>query len=48
MIGKTEIELDKIIDKLLEARNYKSQKSVNLTENEIKGLCTKAREIFIN
>ena len=51
---KTSIDLDvdAIIDKLLEVRGYtdsyssKPGKQVNLTEQEIRGLCLKSREIF--
>ena len=43
-----DIDVDKIISKLLEVRGSKPGKQVNLTENEIKGLCNKAREIFIS
>ena len=48
MIGKSDIDVDKVIDRLLEVKNSKTQKQVNLTENEVRGLCNKAREIFIN
>jgi len=43
-----EIDVDSIIHKLLEVRGSKPGKIVNLTENEIKGLCLKARDIFIS
>lgn len=43
-----DIDVDKIIDKLLEVRGSKPGKQVNLLENEIRGLCVKAREIFIS
>ena len=43
-----EIDVDGIIHKLLEVRGSKPGKIVNLTENEIKGLCLKARDIFIS
>ena len=44
-----DIDVDKIIDKLLDCRDKKKDtiKPVNLTENEIKSLCLKAREIFM-
>jgi serine/threonine-protein phosphatase PP1 catalytic subunit len=45
---KDDIDIDKIIDKLLEVRGSKPGKQVNLTENEIKGLCVKTRDIFIS
>lgn len=43
----TGIDLDKIIEKLLEVRGSKVPKQVNLTEDEIKWLCTKSKEIFM-
>lgn len=43
-----EIDVDKIIEKLLEAKDKKPGKQVNLTETEIRGLCLKSREIFIS
>ena len=48
MNSNTEIDVDKIIEKLLEVKGSKPGKQVNLTENEIKGLCNKSREIFIS
>ena len=42
------IDVDKIIDKLLEVKDKKPGKQVNLTEQEIRGLCMQAREIFFN
>ncbi len=38
----------KIIEKLLESKGAKSGKAVNLTENEIRSLCIKSREIFLS
>lgn len=46
--SEVDIDVDGIIKKLLEVRGSKPGKQVNLTENEIKGLCVKAREIFIS
>ena len=48
MESKVDIDIDKIIEKLLEVRGCKPGKQVNLTESEIKGIVTKSREIFIN
>eukprot|EP01027_Heterolobosea_sp_BB2_P024095 GEZU01036265.1.p1 GENE.GEZU01036265.1~~GEZU01036265.1.p1 ORF type:complete len:249 (+),score=47.51 GEZU01036265.1:353-1099(+) len=42
-----EIDVDAIIHKLLEVRGLRPGKQVVLTENEIKGLIVKSREIFI-
>jgi len=43
-----EFDVDGIIDRLLEVRGSKPGKPVQLTENEIKELCYRSREIFIN
>lgn len=43
-----DIDVDKIIEKLLEVRGSKPGKQVNLSEAEIRGLCLKSREIFIS
>lgn len=42
-----EIDLDSVIERLLEVRGSRPGKQVQLLENEIRFLCTKAREIFI-
>lgn len=44
----TDIDIDAIIFKLLEVRGSRPGKQVNLTENEIKQLILKSREIFIS
>ncbi len=44
----TDVDVDSIILRLLEVRGSRPGKPVQLAEHEIKGLCTKAREIFIN
>ena len=41
-------KIDACIVKLLEVRGKKPGKNVQLTENEIKHLCTKSREILIS
>jgi serine/threonine-protein phosphatase PP1 catalytic subunit len=46
--NETDIDVDAIIHKLLEVRGSKPGKQVNLSENEIKNLCLKSREIFIS
>lgn len=43
-----DIDVDIIIEKLLSVRGSKPGKLVSLTENEIRGLCLKSREIFIS
>lgn len=40
--------IDGIISKLLEVRGSRPGKQVNLTEAEIRDLCTSARDIFLN
>jgi len=45
--AELEPELDNIISKLLEVKNSKVIKNVALTENEIKFLCFKSRELFM-
>jgi serine/threonine-protein phosphatase PP1 catalytic subunit len=39
--------LDGLIEKLLEARNNRG-KRIQLVESEIRNLCTKAKEVFLN
>lgn len=41
-------KVDAMITKLLEVRGKKPGKNVTLSEDDIKHLCTKSREIFIN
>ena len=41
-----EIDIDRIITKLLSVRGSKPGKPVNLAEQEIRGLCMRAQEIF--
>ena len=48
MADQGEVDLDSIIDRLLEVRGSRPGKQVQLLETEIRHLCTKAREIFIN
>lgn len=43
-----EIDIDKVISKLLEVRGSKPGKQVNLSEVEITGLCNKSKEIFLS
>ena len=47
MDRKVDINVDNIIDKLLSVRSSKVPKQVNLLESEIKGLCHKSRDIFM-
>ena len=48
MYGREEVNIDinQIIDKLLEVRGCRPGKQVNLTEQEVRGLCIKSHEIF--
>jgi len=45
MVDK-EMDIDKIIEKLLEVRGGKPGKMVNLQENEIKYIVDKSKDIF--
>ena len=47
MERKQEVNVDAVIDKLLAVKNSKVPKQVNLLEGEIKGLCHKCKEIFM-
>ena len=42
------LDVDAVIAKLLEVRGSRPGKQVNLNEADIRGLCTAAREIFMN
>jgi len=42
------LNIDSIIARLLEVRGSRPGKNVQLTENEIRGLCLKSREIFLS
>ncbi len=47
MKAQINIDVDKIIIKLLSVRGSKPGKQVNLTDQEIRGICLKAQEIFL-
>lgn len=40
--------LDDIINRLLEFRNPRTPRQVQLSENEVRALCTTSREIFLS
>lgn len=42
------VDVDSIITRLLEVRTSRPGKAVQLNENEIRGLCVEAREIFLS
>ena len=42
------LNIDGIIQRLLEFRGAKPNKNVHLSENEVRGLCLKSREIFLS
>jgi serine/threonine-protein phosphatase PP1 catalytic subunit len=42
------IDVDEIIDQLLEVRGCRPGKEVTLQEEQIKGICLQAREIFLD
>ncbi|KAK9260500.1 Metallo-dependent phosphatase-like protein, partial [Lipomyces tetrasporus] len=44
---ETKYDVDSIVERLLEVRGSRPGKQVQLLEQEIRYLCTKAREIFI-
>jgi len=47
-VAEIQLDVDKVIEKLLEVRGKRPGKQVNLTEQEIRNLCLKSREIFIS
>ena len=46
-MGDSEIDVDNIIEQLLSVRGARPGRQVNLTEVEIKWLCVKSREVFM-
>ena len=46
-MSKSDLNVDAIIEKLLQVRGNKPGKKVDLLEKEIRGLCIKSREIFM-
>ena len=48
MLLQEEAILDDIIDRLLDVRNGRPGKQVQLTEQEIRQLCLTAKEIFMS
>jgi len=42
------LDVDRVIEKLLEARGKRSGKNVQLTEQEIRSLCIQSRNIFMS
>lgn len=48
MSDAKDLDLDSIIGRLLEVRGSRSVKTVQLTENEVRQLCLKSRDIFLN
>lgn len=43
-----DLDVDSIIERLLEVQGARPGKQVNITENEVKLLCVKSREIFMS
>jgi len=41
-----EVDVDAVIEQLLSVRGARPGRQVNLTENEIRWLCVKSRDIF--
>ena len=48
MADSSEPDIDNIIEQLLSVRGSRPGRQVNLTENEIRWLCVKSKEIFTN
>jgi hypothetical protein len=48
MANTDDVNLDSVITRLLEARGCKPGKVVEMKESEIRALCLKSREIFLN
>jgi len=46
-MAEGEINIDNLIQRLLEVRGSRPGKTVQMTENEVRGLCLKSREIFL-
>ena len=46
MADIAEVDVDSVIEQLLSVRGARPGRQVNLSENEIKWLCVKSREIF--
>merc|ERR1711913_165268 len=46
-MAEGEINIDNIIQRLLEVRGSRPGKTVQMTEAEVRGLCLKSREIFL-
>lgn len=47
-MAASELDIDGIIARLLEVKTAKPGKQVNLSEAEVRGLCTRSREIFMS
>ena len=43
-----ELDIDNVISRLLEVKNSRPGKNVNLTEQEVRSICHKAREVFMS
>ncbi|KAJ8951666.1 hypothetical protein NQ318_012207 [Aromia moschata] len=46
-MAEPELNVDSLIQRLLEVRGCRPGKSVHMTESEVRGLCLKSREIFL-
>ncbi|KAA8583044.1 hypothetical protein FQN60_015590, partial [Etheostoma spectabile] len=47
-MAESELNVDSLISRLLEVRGCRPGKVVQMTEAEVRGLCIKSREIFLN
>jgi hypothetical protein len=43
-----DLDIDNVISRLLEVKNSRPGKNVNLTEQEVRNICHKAREVFMS
>jgi serine/threonine-protein phosphatase PP1 catalytic subunit len=48
MAESNDVDIDNVIEQLLGVRGARPGRQVNLTENEIRWLCIKSREIFLS
>lgn len=44
----SDVDVDSVISRLLEVKNSRPGKQVNLAESEVRALCHRAREIFMS
>jgi serine/threonine-protein phosphatase PP1 catalytic subunit len=47
-MNSPDIDIDLILDKLLEVKQERPGRQVNLTESEVRGLCSRSKDIFLS